>query len=420
MTRCLVLDHNPLAAAALVRQIRDLGIQRVETVTTGRQALDRLAAAGGDIDLMFCDLATPCMDGVEIIRNIAEVPVDAPVFVPMGQAPLRLLHAASALARARGLRVAGPLPRPVRPEALRDILAALPHCAPIAGPKSRPHPPHLLQPSELEEAMAEGRLIPWFQPKIYADTGALSGFEALARIVTRDGTVLSPAAFLPTVNNCFMARSFVQSMARNVAHWMSVWRSYGYPLQVSINVWPSCLDSLDMCDILTDIFAERGIPARDVILEVTEADVAVRGDNMLDNLTRLRLRGFGVSIDDFGTGHSSLEKLRDFPFTELKIDQSFVRGAQTDPVARCIVGWSAALARAIDMTAVAEGVETEEDAALMREFGVDVLQGYLISRPLPPEDVLKSVLSYSNWCPAGNLSGLNGRDLLPVYSSSLR
>lgn len=388
MKSFLIVDDDPLTTELVKLMLEDMGAEDVAVAEDGRAALDCLTAHVDRFDAVLCDLNMPGMDGVELIRAMASLPERRWSLVLMSGSDRGLLRTVAGLAQARRLTVAGVLSKPVRRVDLATLLGT-PADAPAAAAPPSPLPPLApLAPAEVDDAIADGRLVAWFQPKVRTRDRAIAGFEALARITTPEGRVLPPACFIPSITDTALARRFTLSLADEVARWMNLWARAGLDLKVSLNVWPSTLDDLALCDALTEVFKSQGVHPGRVIFEITETDVACNAADMMDNLARLRLRGFGISIDDFGTGHSTLEKLRDFPFSELKIDQGFVRGAGSDPVARSIVQSNAALGAAVGMDTVAEGVETEEEFALVRAHAVDMVQGYLISRPMPPQDVL--------------------------------
>jgi len=168
---------------------------------------------------------------------------------------------------------------------------------------------------------------------------------------------------------------------------MKAWRSEGMNLQVAVNVSMDNLVNLEFPDWLADTVRNAGVQARNLLLEVTESRLIRNRLFALDILTRLRLKGISLSIDDFGTGFSSLAQLRDLPFDELKIDQSFVHGAWRDASLRTFLEGSCNIGRQIGLKIVAEGVEDHADWQFLREVDCDLAQGYFIARPMPAEQL---------------------------------
>jgi EAL domain-containing protein (putative c-di-GMP-specific phosphodiesterase class I) len=163
----------------------------------------------------------------------------------------------------------------------------------------------------------------------------------------------------------------------------------GRPLPFSINISPVSLKRLDFPDVLKEAVESAGVPATRVTLEITETSLLEYEADALDVLARMRLKGFGLSVDDFGTGYSNIDRLRMFPFTELKIDQSFTQNALKDAFARACVETSVRLAKELGLKVVAEGVETSDMWDLLADLGVDEAQGYLMARPMPVGDFAK-------------------------------
>jgi EAL domain-containing protein (putative c-di-GMP-specific phosphodiesterase class I) len=167
------------------------------------------------------------------------------------------------------------------------------------------------------------------------------------------------------------------------------WQDAGLGLHVGVNISMDNLETLDFPDFVAGAVTAAGIPPRTLVLEVTESRLMKNALSSLDILTRLRLKYIGLSIDDFGTGHSSLAQLRDIPFDELKIDRGFVHQSRSDASRRAIVEGSLAMARQLGLRTVAEGVEDRDDWDQLRSLGCTLAQGYFISRPLAADALLK-------------------------------
>jgi EAL domain-containing protein (putative c-di-GMP-specific phosphodiesterase class I) len=166
------------------------------------------------------------------------------------------------------------------------------------------------------------------------------------------------------------------------------WLRSGYDLPVAVNVSMDDLTALDFPDVAAALARSVGIDPSLITLEVTEGQMMRKLSTVLDVLSRLSLKRFRLSIDDFGTGHSSLSQLRDLPFDELKVDRGFVHGASTDETRGAICGASLRMAHQLQMQVVGEGIENQEDWEFLRSRGCDVGQGYFISRPMPAADVV--------------------------------
>lgn len=256
------------------------------------------------------------------------------------------------------------------------------------GERGHKAPPQQLSatPSLLDAAIERGALHPFFQPKVSMFDGRVTGAEALARIATSPSEFANPVPYVQLAERNNRIDDLTIAMARVVSKHARTFLVGGRPLFFSINISPVSLKRLDFPDLLKDAIDAAGVPTSRVTLEITETSLLEYEADALDVLTRMRLKGFGLSVDDFGTGYSNIDRLRMFPFTELKVDQSFTRNALTDAFARACVETSVRLAKELGLKVVAEGVETHDMWDLLADLGVDEAQGYLIARPMPAGD----------------------------------
>ncbi|MBZ0090513.1 MAG: EAL domain-containing protein, partial [Thermoanaerobaculia bacterium] len=239
----------------------------------------------------------------------------------------------------------------------------------------------------VEEAIAAGELVNFYQPKVSVRTGAVTGVETLVRWRHPEDGLVSPDRFIPIAEESGLIDALTRVVLSGAIAQARAWLDRGLALKVAINVSMENLTSLDFPDFVAEAVAAGGLAAESVGLEVTESRLMKDPLAALDVLTRLRLKHVGLSIDDFGTGHSSQAQLRDIPFQELKIDRSFVHGAARNAGLRAMLEANVRMAHQLGMWTVAEGVEDLEDWNLMRELDGDLAQGYFISRPIAGADV---------------------------------
>ena len=232
----------------------------------------------------------------------------------------------------------------------------------------------------MAEAIASGHIGPMYQPKICMKTGKLVGAEALARW-THAGTPVSPYRFCNLAERLGLGRQLTMSIFRAACREVASW-TWQQDMSIAVNVPPSVLTDLDFPDIVSEVLADSGLPAERLTLEVVETAPTLHRIEIADVLTRLRIKGVTLSIDDFGTGFSSLESLLNLPFGELKIDMGFVRDCDRDPYAWQIVKASLMLAKEFGMKSIAEGIERPEVCERLTEAGCDVGQGYYYSSAL--------------------------------------
>jgi EAL domain-containing protein (putative c-di-GMP-specific phosphodiesterase class I) len=216
-------------------------------------------------------------------------------------------------------------------------------------------------------------------------TRRVVGAEALIRWLHPVYGVLAPAHFLAIAQDFGLLEEVTNLMLSHAFRSCAGWRRAGLEISISVNLPVACLTTSDLPQRLGQIAASEGLEPEQITFEVTEDGWLQHQAVARTLLTRLRLLGFGLSIDDFGTCYSNLQQLLQAPFNEMKIDQSFVRLAPDDAESAAAMMSSISLAHRLGLTVVAEGVETEIHWAMLAEAGCDLAQGYLIARPMPGE-----------------------------------
>jgi EAL domain-containing protein (putative c-di-GMP-specific phosphodiesterase class I)/CheY-like chemotaxis protein len=375
--KTLLVDDEPFALKLLARQLDNLGVTEVDCRDSALDAL-ALLETGAAVDLVFCDLQMPEMDGVEFLRHLARIGYAGAVVLVSGEDE-RILKTAEKLAVARQLNVLGALHKPVSPHQLQHVLEQYSPRGAGAARENR----KTYAPEELRDAIAGGQLVNYYQPKIMVANGAIAGMEALVRWQhPRDGLVM-PDQFIGTAEEHGLIDGLTRVVLTKALHDTRSWHLAGLNLHVSVNVSMDNLAALDFPEFIAEEARAAEVPLTSLVLEVTESRLMRNLLAQLDILTRLRLKRIGLSIDDFGTGYSSLAQLRDIPFDELKVDRSFVHGACRDASLRAIFDASLGMGHQLGMSIVAEGVEDLDDWNFLRQAGCDMAQGYLIARPMP-------------------------------------
>jgi EAL domain-containing protein (putative c-di-GMP-specific phosphodiesterase class I) len=246
--------------------------------------------------------------------------------------------------------------------------------------------------NEVRQAMDAHAMAVWYQPRVSLATSRVTGAEALVRWLHPVRGVVSPALFMPVVEQTRLIRPLTLSVLRSAIAACAGWARAGVVLSVSVNLSPRNLMDADLVADIRRILADAGLPPRSLVVEVTES--AVTADEQRANavLAGLRESGVRVALDDFGTGYSSLTRLRRLPVDEVKIDRSFVSQLEHDRHDRSIVRSVIGLAHDLGLTVVAEGVETRACWDWLAQHGCDEAQGYFMGRPMPLED-LEATLS---------------------------
>lgn len=243
--------------------------------------------------------------------------------------------------------------------------------------------------TDLQHAVENGELRLHYQPKVDTASGRLLGMEALVRWMHPERGMISPAEFIPVAEDTGMIVAIGRWVLREACRQNAAWQQAGLrPLQVAVNLSARQFRSDNLLDEIDAALSETALPASLLELEITESMVMEDPERVINLLDKIRSRGIHLSLDDFGTGHSSLAYLKRFPINCVKIDRAFIKDMpeNTDDVAiaRTIV----AMAKSLGLTTVAEGVETVEQLELLKTMGCDQIQGYFFSRPLPADDFM--------------------------------
>ena len=374
----LVMDDDPIFQDWLAICLRELGVARQFKAASGRAALDLLSRAECGIDLVICDLDMPEMDGMEFLRHMALSGSHAAVVI-ISSFDSSIMRSVEIMAGKSGIAVLGALQKPISRDALAKLLSR--HYAGNLPPQ--PRIIVNIAESDLLCGLDANEFVPHYQPIINLKSGLLVGVEALARWQHPAHGLLLPANFLALVEQVNVMDQLTRRIADAAIGDLANLRKAGLDISLSLNISLSALDNDYLAVEIPARLNLLGLTTADIRLEATESIAALSWTGALETLSRLRLRGYRLSIVDFGTGFSTFNRLSNFPFTELKIDQSFVHDAAQNTDRAAIVEACVALARRMHLNVVAEGVETAEDREFVTRAGVDEAQGALIAMPMP-------------------------------------
>jgi EAL domain-containing protein (putative c-di-GMP-specific phosphodiesterase class I)/DNA-binding NarL/FixJ family response regulator len=398
--KVLAVDDDALYLEILVEQLQELGCGAVLTHTRAETALQELQVQS--VDVVISDLDMPEVDGPRFLHQLADLHLPVYVLLISGTRP-DLLASVVEFGRTLGLRMVGGLPKPAELDALEALLhqCEAPMAQAPAKTRSVEGPSSSLNRAELEQALLNGAIRPWYQPKVNAQTLRVVGVEALARWLPAQGPAISPAHFVPAMEAAGLSWPLFVCILEQVLRDLVAWKSMGWSLRVAVNLSMDCTDRLDLPEQISSRVHEAGLAMEDLTLEITESRLMANRAASLETLNRLALMRVKLSIDDFGTGYSSLAQLADLPFSELKIDGGFVRRIGRDQKVDRIVQATVAFGTGLGMELVAEGVEEHCQLRALRQQGVHQIQGYLCARPMA-EPEFRTWLQ--NWRP-GHLSG---------------
>jgi len=379
--KALIVDDDAFISNLTGRMLKKLGIETVLTASDGQQGLEAVDTEAPEI--ILCDLNMPGMDGLEFLRHLAGRNADCSVVLISGEEK-RILQTACQLAEAHQLTVLGSLQKPIKP----DPLSALIDKHTQHKSAARRGPVEMLTLETVRAGLENGAVDVFFQPKVSVPDRRLFGVEALVRWRDSDNRLVPPIAFLSVVEENGLIDALTDQVLTKALEAAAAWRREGLTIKLAVNFSVDSLTRYEVYDRVVAAIQNEAVDPENVIIEVTESRIMENVIAPLEVLSRMRLKGIGLAIDDFGTGASSMQQLKRIPFTELKIDRAFVAGAPTDDEARAMLESSVALAKKLGLATVAEGVETETEWDLVASLGVDLVQGYLIAKPMPSDELL--------------------------------
>jgi EAL domain-containing protein (putative c-di-GMP-specific phosphodiesterase class I)/ActR/RegA family two-component response regulator len=371
----LVVEDDLFQQKILKTMLQKTSDASVHIVNNGKQAIDYLTA-GHQPNLILCDLNMPEMDGIELLRRLAQKETNAYIVLSSSVAP-DLQQAVMRMANYYGLQKITNLNKPININKLKKLFANLPK-EQVYSNKCQIQ----ISDNEIINAFSDEQFLPHFQAHFEQTELAITGAEALIRWQHPEHGLLTPYYFLDRIYQLNLGSQLTKMMLEYSICCCANWHKNGYPLHISVNVSHSDLADVTFTDMALSLLAHYQLQNRYLTIEVTETELSPNLAQSLESLTRLRLNGVEISIDDFGTGHSSLSQLIYSPFTELKIDQSFTNNMMLDNKQMAAVKGSIAIAKSLDLRIVAEGVENQATQDALIEMGCDLLQGYYLSKPI--------------------------------------
>ncbi|NOX10095.1 MAG: EAL domain-containing response regulator [Gammaproteobacteria bacterium] len=376
-----VVDDDP-GMVALLKEIGESIDFEVHTYLDGTDFKQRFDH--DKIGILLLDLIMPECDGIEVLRFLAQQSFNNPIILISGY-DTSVLNAAQKLAGEQELEIIDSFSKPLPITEIRTCLKQLRESfVRHTSTKNIPDKPGV---KELHQALQNKEIILHYQPQIDIQTGSIVGVEGLARWQHPTQGLLYPDSFIGIAEDNGLIGELTRQVIEIGVNQAINWKNQGFTFNLSINVSADNIIDLSLPDQLIKLINANKLNPGLLTLEITESNLMGNLTTSLDILTRLRIKGFSLSIDDFGTGYSSLSQLHKIPFTELKIDRSFVTNLENDPEAVAIVETCIMLGKKLNMSVVAEGVETQNALYILKTMDCDIAQGYLIAKPMPAEDL---------------------------------
>jgi EAL domain-containing protein (putative c-di-GMP-specific phosphodiesterase class I)/CheY-like chemotaxis protein len=386
--RVLVIDDDNVVCELVSALAMTMGLN-CDATRDPATFLDRITP---ETSLVLLDLMMPGMDGIEVLRLLGERRCKARILLMSGM-DKRVLETAEKLAQSLGLAVVGHLQKPFP---LPELKAVLESVAAMEAPESvKAIPAISVSDEQVRDAVKNGEFLNYYQPQISLESGDVMGVEALARWRHPERGMTLPENFLARLEALDLMDALCWSTAElAVAEAKQFTRRNGELLRLSINASMRSLHDLEFPDALVTLARKYDFPVEMIAVEITESGLMSELSRTLDVLTRLRMKNFQLSIDDFGSGYAMMRQLQNVPATELKIDKSIVEKMHLNDSDRVMVEKIIEMGHELKMKVIAEGVMTQEQFQMLRTKGCDGAQGYWFSYPLPAEAMKKWLATY--------------------------
>lgn len=375
--RFLIVEDHEFQRGALAQLLTTLGATEVHLAEDGRSALRILRDPGRPVDIVISDLSMPGMDGMEFIRHLSDAGTRVSLILASGLDQDVIVSIAH-MAVAYKVHLLGAIGKPPTAAKLVPLIELFRAGNPTAATGDA-----RFGFEEIADAWAHDDFEAWLEPRAGLTTGAIRSVEVSARWRHSTAGVLLPEAFMPSVRARGLKDDFMWLLIQKAVTQCHRLNVQGLEIGVCVNLGFTDLADSNIAAQIQHIVDAAGVDPRWVTFSVTEADLNTGSPHTLENLARLRVLGFGLAIDDFGSGSMAVEQLSLVAFTELKIKSSFV--ADTDGSSRAGLAAGLEIGQRLKLRTVGSGVSTKEDWTLLREWGCDAGQGPFISPPISPE-----------------------------------
>jgi EAL domain-containing protein (putative c-di-GMP-specific phosphodiesterase class I)/DNA-binding NarL/FixJ family response regulator len=380
----LIVEDDRFQRVILMEMLRSLGLDRITEATNGLQALEVIRQNTSKIDLIFSDLRMPGMDGMEFLRLLGEESYQIEIVI-LSAVDKKLLSVVNKISDLYHIKLLGILKKPVTLQQLKLILADRGKTQLSAKPNEYVNK-NQFSVEEIIDGIRQKQFKPYLQPKVDLKSGMIVGAEALARWIHPTHGVIPPSAFIPLLEESEQIDALTFVMLEEAAGICKQLLDSNHNIQIAVNLSLVSLNNSQIAEKITSTITSSGVGPEYITLEITESAAMTDAPVALENLARLYMNGFTLSIDDYGTGYSNLQQLTRIAFGELKIDQSFVQGFANNESMMIVVASNIDMAHKLNIKSVAEGVETAQDWEMLRKMECDVGQGYYIAKPMSAED----------------------------------
>lgn len=382
--KVLIVEDDAFQLRVMAQVIKGVALLTLDTASDARQASELIASTPPD--LLICSINMPGQEGMSVLRAAAESEKDIYVAISSHSDP-QLTDSIASMARQFGLPHLEVLPKPFNQSAARQLIENASHIPRTA--QSQDATETDFSREEILAAFEHDQLRAYFQPQFDVVSGRVVGAEALIRWAHPSMGVLLPGSFLENLFEFDLLDKLTRTVLRGAMHGLAHWREMGCNFGVSVNVGPQSVVCPDVINYIQACLENYSLPGELLTVEVAESSGHVRLPESLENLSRLRLLGVNLAVDDFGSRYATLSQLLAGPFNELKLDRIFVRNVHSSKRHRVLVEQCLRMADALGMRAVVEGVDDKRAVEFLRGLGHVNVQGFYFSKALPLTSFVK-------------------------------
>lgn len=374
--RFLVVEDHEFQRTALEQLLATLGAKAVYSAEDGLAAMQVVRDPDRPVDIVISDLSMPGMDGMEFVRHLSESGARIALIL-LSSVEKDLLASVANMVHAYEVNLLGIVPKPATAAKLTPLFELYRSAMPDV-----PLPDDSFSLDEIAQAWAQDEFETWFEPTVDLASGTIRGMAAVPRWRHPKQGVIGPALFMASMQSRGLGDDLVWLMLRKSAAECCKWNDLGYPLTVSVNLALSNLTEPNLALRIQQICDREGLNPAHMVLTVTEQSLDTGQAKALENLARLRMLGYGLGIEEFGSGRMAVEDLALVNFTELKIVSTYVTGADSDEAVRAGLAIGLDVASRLKLKTIAGGISSKHEWNLLHDWGCDWGQGPFISHPL--------------------------------------
>lgn len=381
----LILEDHPFQRSVAAKILEQFGCSAVYEAADGVEAMALLEKVG-PVDVALCDLQMDGMDGIEFIQRVGSSgQVGSIIVISSLSADLR--RAVGQIISQLNLVFLGDLSKPLQANALGELLRKK-ICTRLETPVSVTQNSESVSEKEVRQALVERQIQAHYQPKIHLATGCVVGVEVLARWEHPSKGLIAPVVFLPMLENLGLMDEWLFAQMNQALFLQKKACQQGFKLNMAFNINAGQLANRELSSRVKKLLNRHCVAGAGVTFEVTESGLLEAPSDSIECLVRLRMMGCRLSIDDFGAGFSSMQRLCQLPFNEIKLDAEFVRNLDKEPRCQAMIGSILALGDTLDMTVVIEGIENFVQLEQLLALGCSYGQGFWLGKPMAGDTLI--------------------------------